>query len=365
MTTRKLQTLQGGHVTPIESENEELDFASVRVGASKAVLSEVDAQTLGINRKIRTVDGTNAADVATKGQVDTVASTGSSAVTAEAAARLAADNTEAATRLAADNAEIAARGAAITAEALSRSTADTTLQTNITAEASTRATNDTTLQTNITAEASTRATADTTLQTNITAEAGTRATADSALDVRLTAAETEIGVLDGEVAAILANNPKQKRFVVAAVLPSGGVSAGVVGTVFDTSTAPAFVFDVDPTILDVELWINGARWVQCTVGDFSTGGFRKNSDHLLETSTAVPANAEVVVWKQGTNSAGGGGSGADLDAITTDPKPSVAAGHSLGTLAKPWSGLYLKDTSTSQVYRLEVISGVFQATLVP
>lgn len=272
MTTRKLQTLQNGKVTPIESENEQLDFASIRVGANKLELSQLDASTMTTNgKKLRALDGTHVGDVSTKGQLDT--------------------------------------------ETTARANADNALQDQL---------ND------------------------------HEATLDDH-ETRIDTAEVDINDLQSDVAAIAGNNPKQGRLV---------VTGGPITTVDLSTFASPFTVDAAHTVLDVELWVNGARWVQCTVGDFSTGGFRKNSTSILETSVPIPDNAEVIVWKQGTSSGGGGG-GSDLTAITTDPRPSVSAGQALGTLAKPWSGLYVKDTVTAQVYLIQVVNGSFEALEVP
>jgi hypothetical protein len=174
------------------------------------------------------------------------------------------------------------------------------------------------------------------------------------LQSEIDALDVRIDGVSGVIDSILANNPDQWRTVVSEV--SGQ-------TVFDVL---GFTFDVIDNILDIEVFINGRRYPQCVVGDFSTGAFRKNSTTQIELQELVPYNAEVIVWRQGTSSGGGGGGGStDLDNITTNPKPAVAAGQSLGTLAKPWSGLYLKDTVTSQVYLLQIVSGTFQALEVP
>lgn len=271
MASKRLSTIENGKSVPIESENEELDFLSLRVGAAKLKLSQLDADTLSTNgKKIRAVDGTDLSDVSTFGQLST---------------------------------EVTNRGNAITGLQDQINTLDDTVGDH---------------------------------------------------ETRLDTAETDINDLQGDLASILANNPKQGRIVT--VAPT---------TTFDLSAlAVPIVVDVDHEILDIEMWVNGARWVQCTAGDFSTGGFRKNSTSEIETSVTIPENAEVIFWKQGTSSGGGGG-GSDLTAITTDPRPSVSAGQHLGTLAKPWAGVYIKDTVTAQVYLLQIVSGAFEALEVP
>lgn len=162
----------------------------------------------------------------------------------------------------------------------------------------------------------------------------------------------EIDQLSGAIDSILSNNPDQ---YIEDVTSLSGQS------IFDIP----FTFDALPTVLDVEVFINGRRYPQCTVGDFSTGNFRKNSSTQIELDETIPYNAQFVIWKQGTATGGGGGGGADLDNIDTNPKPAVAGGYSLGTISKAWSGLYLKDTITSQVWLLQVVSGAFEVIEVP
>lgn len=164
---------------------------------------------------------------------------------------------------------------------------------------------------------------------------------------------TRIDGVSSAITSILSNNPNQYRSVVSTL--SG-----------QTIFSPGFTFDTISSVLDVELFVNGRRYPQCTVGNFSTGAFRKNSTTQIETQETIAYDAEVIVWKQGTSSGGGGGGGStDLNNIATNPSPLASGSQALGTLAKPWSGLYLKDTVTSQVYLLQIVSGSFQALEVP
>ncbi len=70
MTSKKLQTLDGGKVVPIESEDTQLDFASVRIGAAKGVLSQFDANTMQVDKRLRAAAGVQPEDLATVGQVE-------------------------------------------------------------------------------------------------------------------------------------------------------------------------------------------------------------------------------------------------------------------------------------------------------
>lgn len=61
---------------------------------------------------------------------------------------------------------------------------------------------------------------------------------------------------------------------------------------------------------------------------------------------------------------GGGGSG-DLSAVAQDIIPDADSTRSIGAPTKGWQQIYLSDQSNTDVYRLEVISGVLQIVLVP
>jgi hypothetical protein len=57
--------------------------------------------------------------------------------------------------------------------------------------------------------------------------------------------------------------------------------------------------------------------------------------------------------------------GTDLTNIDVDIQPDTDGGRDVGTAAKSFNALWLKDTVTGDAYRLEVTSGVLQAVLVP
>lgn len=74
MSSKRIVTVQDGKQTPIESENETLDFASVKIGVNKLEISELDASTLSLNgKKLRSAIATDVLDLTTKGQVDAIA----------------------------------------------------------------------------------------------------------------------------------------------------------------------------------------------------------------------------------------------------------------------------------------------------
>lgn len=59
-----------------------------------------------------------------------------------------------------------------------------------------------------------------------------------------------------------------------------------------------------------------------------------------------------------------GGGTIDLQNIPVDIKPSVSGGSSVGSDVKPWKDVFLKDKTTSDIWRLEIDNGVIQAVLV-
>ena len=121
----------------------------------------------------------------------------------------------------------------------------------------------------------------------------------------------------------------------------------------------------DNTKLDVQVYINGVRMRQATDGTAATGEFKKNSATQIEFFQAIPVNARVCIRDERSGSAISGGGGVDLTNITVDPQPFTNGSQAIGTVTKAWEAIYLKDTLSSQVYRLEVTGGVFQIVAVP
>ena len=167
------------------------------------------------------------------------------AVTAEAAARVAADttlqnniNAEAAARIAADAAEVVARNAAILVETNARIAA-------VSNEATLRSNADTTLQSNINAEATTRGNADTTLTNNLAAHVANVTNPHS-----VTKAQVGLGNVDnttdlGKPISTATQTALDNRAVVVTVPVAFG-SAGSAGQVAMSST---FFY-----------WYDGTRW---------------------------------------------------------------------------------------------------------
>lgn len=172
-------------------------------------------------------------------------------------------------------------------------------------------------------------------------------TLNTTQDGRLDDLETDVGTLQGDLATIEANNPAFETLV----------STGQ--TVF---TATTLTWDALNTVLDIEVFINGRKY---DVDGTGVKNWKKTSTTAILFADSVPADAEVTIWKQGTAVIVSGGGGANLDAIVTDPKPAVNGAVGLGTVTKAWKSLFIKDKVTAQVYELEIVSGVLQATAVP
>lgn len=138
-------------------------------------------------------------------------------INSEASTRSTADSNEATTRATNDTTEVNARIAAVSGEATTRGNADTTLQTNINSEQAARIAADTAEATTRgnadTAETNARTAADTTLQTNINNEANARTAgdnleitartnADNALDIRIDVLEAGAAGTAADIAAL-------------------------------------------------------------------------------------------------------------------------------------------------------------------
>lgn len=165
----------------------------------------------------------------------------------------------------------------------------------------------------------------------------------------LSAADTDVqkalDTLDDQVGAILANNPMSETIT----------SAGQT-----TFTATTLTWDASNLALDIEVYVNGRKY---DVDPTGVRNWKKTSTTSILFAFTVPNNAEVTIWKQGTAVAVAGGT--DLTNITVHPQPAVNGAKSLGQTTKAWGSVFIKDKATSQVYELEIVSGVLQATAVP
>lgn len=129
-------------------------------------------------------------------------------------------------------------------------------------------------------------------------------------------------------------------------------------TIFNLST---LIFDASNAAYDIVVFRNGVKQAQDTTGGLLKD-YRKNSNAQLEFSYTVPTAAIITVRLE--NAGGGGGSG-DLTNINVNPQPYLNGAQSVGTVTKAWSGIFLKDIASSQVYRLDITSGTVNITPVP
>lgn len=160
----------------------------------------------------------------------------------------------------------------------------------------------------------------------------------------------EVIVLKRDAGGIFANAVKIQRFIATV----GGQST------FDLNPLVFTVLD-DNTELDADYYING-RWQKQTVtGDFADGAVRKNSLTQVETAEPVPEGQEFTVVRRtpnGGSGGGGGGGGTDLQNIAVDL--GFLSANSVGTLAKPAGSVILKDTVSTDIWKISMASGVLQ-----
>lgn len=162
---------------------------------------------------------------------------------------------------------------------------------------------------------------------------------------------TAISKMDAAFTVFASDEAKEEWFTV----------VGVPQTTFTTSMN----IINDNVKFDIQVYINGVRMRQATDGTPATGEYIKTSTTSIEFFQAVSVNARVCIRDERSGAALSGGGGVDLTNIVVDPQPLSNGSQALGTVAKSWEAVYLKDTLSSQVYRLEVTGGVFQIVAVP
>lgn len=163
---------------------------------------------------------------------------------------------------------------------------------------------------------------------------------------------TALSKLDAALNVIQSNLPQEENFSVA----SGGQS------VFTTT---GIEFALSNAIPDIQVYVNGQKQIQAQDGNLATADFIKNTDQEIEFSYTVPEGSVVTIRQERTGGGGGTGVATDLENIVVSPAPFVNGGQNLGQLSKAWGGLYLKDTNSAQVYKIEMVSGVLTITPVP
>jgi len=160
----------------------------------------------------------------------------------------------------------------------------------------------------------------------------------------------ELVVIKRDAAGIYANTFKVQKF-----------TAGLGGQYLFTLDPVVFSVSDDNTDQDADYYIEGRWQKQSLLGDFSDGSVRKNSTLQIETSESVAEGVSLYVVRRtvgGGSGGGGGGGSTDLENITV-PLGFVVP-LSMGTLAKPAASVILKDTVTTDIWRIEVASGVLQ-----
>lgn len=160
----------------------------------------------------------------------------------------------------------------------------------------------------------------------------------------------ELIVLKRDSGGIFSNTEKVQKFI-----------AGVGGQYLFTLDPVVFSVSSANTDLDADYFIEGRWQPQSILGNFSDGSVRKNSTLQIETSELISEGEAFYVVRRtlgGTGGGGGGGGGTDLENITV-PLGFVTP-LSVGTLAKPAASVILHDTVTTDIWRIEVASGILQ-----
>jgi hypothetical protein len=173
---------------------------------------------------------------------------------------------------------------------------------------------------------------------------------DAALDAEATARANGDSNLQTQINAIVNDVAKEED-----VLVTNPIGVTV-------ATAPTMTWNVSNAVPDVSVFINGVKKILDQTGGL-TKDWRKTSANSIEFSYTVPIDAVITFRDERTG--GGGGGGGDLENINVDIKPDTNGARAVGSVTRGWKYVFLKDTTSAQVYRLEVVSGVFQITPVP
>jgi len=160
---------------------------------------------------------------------------------------------------------------------------------------------------------------------------------------------TAISKLDAALNVIQSNAAQEENFTVGV----GGQS------VFTTTNIE---FSASNAIPDIQVYVNGQKQIQAQDGVLNNADFIKNTIQEIEFSYTVAENAIVTIRQERTGAGGGLGASVDLENIVVNPAPFVNGNKTLGQETKAWGALYLKDTNSAQVYKIEMISGVFTIT---
>lgn len=156
--------------------------------------------------------------------------------------------------------------------------------------------------------------------------------------------QTQVDTLTSELNTIKSNNPDFEEII------TDGSS-----NIFPLTK---FTLSDDNTVVDAILYLNGRFQHLSRLGNFSDGQWRKPTPSSIEVDTVIPAGQSITVYKPGTAViVSGGGGSVDLTNINVNPQPDTDGNRSLGTQAKAWSFLFLKDSVTGEVWKLEMNNG--------
>lgn len=127
-------------------------------------------------------------------------------------------------------------------------------------------------------------------------------------------------------------------------------------TVNNTTTDITTDMDFDPsnTFLDITVYRNGTKMQQGVTEDYV-----KLDNQTIQFNYPLPINSKIVIRDERTGVPPVGG-GTDLTNIAVDAQPVSNGFVSVGSAAKGFKDIYLKDKLSGQVYRLEISSGTFQ-----
>ena len=125
------------------------------------------------------------------------------------------------------------------------------------------------------------------------------------------------------------------------------------GSIFNLT---GFSLNPSNSSFDADFFIDGRWQQQSLIGDFSDGAVRKNSGTQVELSESIPVDKEFVVLKRTMQ----GAAGPDLTAINVDM--GFVTPKTVGTLLDPASSLIVQDKISADIWEIEVVSGVLQAT---
>lgn len=194
-----------------------------------------------------------------------------------------------------------------------------------------------------------------TLNAKINSVSGASSIRDDAQDVVTQSVSTN---LQGQINAITSDRAKEERFSVSA----GQTVVGPLTTI---------AFDPSYSIRDLQAYYNGQKVFQSINGSLSgdvsaSGDWEKFG--LDSIRFLYPLQEGTVVVRDertGGGAVSGGGGSTDLENITVNPAPDSNGARTLGVPLKGWDVVFLRDTVVNtNVYRVEIVSGVLQATLV-